>query len=223
MIAPETNPVISEQTKLVIKGLNYFLVENVRSARRYISSLKLGIVIEDLRFEVYDKNTSFEEIIDLLMPVSSGEPGGVISEAGCPGIADPGALAVEAAHQLKIPVVPLAGPSSIFLALMASGMSGQSFSFHGYLPIDKAERKRQIKNLESRALKHQQSQIFMETPYRYDQLFSSILGTCHPNTRLCVATNLTAEDESISTLSIAGWKKAKHTIGKRPTIFILGA
>ncbi len=221
-LAPETTQVIPEHTKLIIKELNYYLVENVRTARRYISSLKLGVSIESLHFELYDKRTSFEEIIDLLTPISSGEDGGIMSEAGCPGIADPGALAVQAAHQLKIPVVPLVGPSSILMALIASGFKGQSFTFHGYLPIDKQERKKKIKSLESMALKSGHCQIFMETPYRNESLFQSLKEVCHPNTRLCVAAGMTSSLEAIQTLSINTWKKTTIKIHKIPCIFIIG-
>ena len=222
LIAPDTASIIPEHTKLVISDISYFLVENIRSARRYISSLKLGIEIERLQFEVYDKNTSFEEILELLNPVLNGRSAGIISEAGCPGVADPGSIAVSAAHQLDIDVVPLTGPSSILLALMASGLNGQSFAFHGYLPIDKQERKKKLRFLESLALRDGQSQIVMETPYRNEQLFKATIDTCHPNTRLCIATNLTYPDEFIKTLSIQSWKKKKTNLHKKPTIFIIG-
>ena len=191
-IAPESTQVIPEQTKLVIKKLSYFLVENVRSSRRYISSLELGITIENLQFEVFDKRTKLDEILQLLAPISSGQDGGIISEAGCPGIADPGALAVEAAQQLKISVVPLVGPSSIFMALMASGFSGQQFTFNGYLPIDKIELKKKIRYLESKVTKTGECQLFMETPYRNQSLFQSLKEVCQPNTRLCIAVGITS-------------------------------
>lgn len=222
-VAQDSIHVIPEHTRSIIKELNYFLVENVRSARRYISSLKLGVKIENIQFELYDKRTEFEEILHLLIPLSNGgQSGGIISEAGCPGIADPGALAVQAAHQLNIQVIPLVGPSSIFLALMASGFNGQSFAFQGYLPINKEDRMKKIKQLESLALKSGQCQIFMETPYRNEALLESILESCHPSTRLCVATGLTSPTEVINTISIAGWKKKSIDINKIPTIFILG-
>ncbi len=221
-LAENTTQVIPEYTKLVIKELNYFLVENIRSARRYISSLKLGVSIENIQFELYDKQTQPEEVLNLLIPISNGQNVGVISEAGCPGIADPGALAVQAAHQLNIKVVPLVGPSSIFLALMASGFNGQSFAFQGYLPINKEDRKKKVKHLESLVLKSGQCQIFMETPYRNQALLESILETCHPNTRLCVAAGLTSPTELIDTISVGGWRNKSIHISKIPTIFILG-
>ncbi len=222
IIAPDSADVIPEQTKKIIKDLDYFLVENIRSARRFISSLKLEIQIDALQFELYDKRTTFDDIYTLLTPISKGIDGGIISEAGCPGIADPGALAVEGAHQLGISVIPLVGPSSIFLALMGSGLNGQSFSFTGYLPIDQNERTKRIKHLESIVIKSGQSQIFMETPYRNEALFNSMLETCNPNTRLCVAAGLTSPTEVIKTLTIANWKKQSIVLNKIPTIFILG-
>ncbi|MEQ9425462.1 MAG: SAM-dependent methyltransferase [Cyclobacteriaceae bacterium] len=222
IIAAESQDSIPEATTSIIKSLDYFLVENVRSARRYISSLKLSITIEDLQFEVYDKKTSFEDIINLLLPIQNGKNGGVISEAGCPGIADPGSLAVSAAHQFGIQVVPLVGPSSIFMALMASGFSGQSFAFHGYLPIDKSDRIKKIKEIERHAIKSEQTQIFMETPYRNDQLLEALIKTCNTRTRLCVAANLNSTNEMIKNLSIQKWKNEKTSYNKIPVIFLLG-
>ena len=221
-IAEETTTVIPESTQSTIQNLDYFLVENVRSARRFISSLKLGIKIEELQFELYDKKTTFEEIMDLLLPVQAGKNAGVISEAGCPGVADPGAIAVDAAHQLGIQVVPLVGPSSILMALMASGFSGQSFVFHGYLPIDKNERKQKIRELERVAVKSGQTQIFMETPYRNDQMLKSIIDTCNLNTRLSVAANLTSTNEKIVNLSVGSWRKEKASFHKQPVVFLIG-
>ena len=221
-IAEETTTVIPESTRSSIPNLDYFLVENLRSARRFISSLKLGIKIEELQFELYDKKTTFEEIMDLLLPVQAGKDAGIISEAGCPGVADPGAIAVDAAHQLGIQVVPLVGPSSILMALMASGFSGQSFVFHGYLPIDKNERKQKIRELERVAVKTGQTQIFMETPYRNDQMLKSIIETCNLNSRLCVAANLTSTNEKVVNLSIGSWRKEKASFQKQPVVFLIG-
>ena len=198
------------------------MVENLRSARRFISSLKMNINIESLRFEVYDKRTTFEELTELLNPVLQGEDAGIITEAGCPGIADPGSLAVQTAHQLQIQVVPLTGPSSIFLALMGSGLNGQSFTFHGYLPIDKNDRRKKIKALESKVVQSNTSQIFMETPYRNEALLDAILEVCQPATRLCIAANLTGKDEMIRTLSVGAWANQRPRIHKIPCIFILG-
>ena len=211
--------VLSTQIRDVITSLDIFLVENVRTARRLISSLRLGKVIDELTFIELNKDTPEATVLAELKNLKGSA--GIISEAGSPGVADPGAVAVALAHELGIPVVPLAGPSSILLALMASGMSGQSFAFHGYLPIDKAQRKKAIVTLEREASRGQ-TQIFMETPFRNNQLMETLLETCAPGTRLCVACNLTAEDEFVKTLRISSWKSQKPDLHKKPTIFILG-
>ncbi len=215
--------VISPQVKEVIANTKIFLVENPRSARRYISSLKLGITIEELQFEVLDKDTPPEQVSRLMMPLLNGADIGVISEAGCPGIADPGALAVAYAHQKGIKVVPLSGPSSMFLALMGSGFSGQSFAFHGYLPIDKKERAAALKKLEQESVREKRAQLFMETPFRNNQLLADALAFLSPQTKLCIAKNLTAADELIQTKTIADWKNHPLDLHKVPTVFILQA
>ena len=215
--------VISPQVKEVIANTKIFLVENPRSARRYISSLKLGITIEELQFEVLDKDTPPEQVSRLMMPLLNGADIGVISEAGCPGIADPGALAVAYAHQKGIQVVPISGPSSMFLALMGSGFSGQSFAFHGYLPIDKKERAMTLKRLEQESVREKRAQLFMETPFRNNQLLADALASLSPQTKLCIAKNLTAADELIQTKTIADWKNHPLDLHKVPTVFILQA
>jgi 16S rRNA (cytidine1402-2'-O)-methyltransferase len=215
--------VISPQVQEVISHTKIFLVENPRSARRYISSLKLGINIEELHMEVLDKDTPSEQVSRLMMPLLNGADIGVISEAGCPGIADPGALAVAYAHQKGIKVVPISGPSSMFLALMGSGFSGQSFAFHGYLPIDKKERAMTLKRLEQESLREKRAQLFMETPFRNNQLLADALASLSPQTKLCIAKNLTAADELIQTTSIADWKNHRLDLHKVPTVFILQA
>ncbi len=215
--------VITPQVIEVIKNTGYFLVENIRTARRYISSLQLGMVIEDLQFEVLDKKTDVAAARRLLDPVQNGRDCGIISEAGCPGIADPGASAVKWAHEFGIAVVPLVGPSSILLALMASGFSGQSFVFHGYLPIPQGERKQAIERLESAARKIHQTQIFMETPYRNDKLMEDILQSCHSGTMLCIAKDITSADEMIVSKSVGEWKQSKPTLHKSPVIFLIFA
>jgi 16S rRNA (cytidine1402-2'-O)-methyltransferase len=215
--------VISPQVKEVIANTKIFLVENPRSARRYISSLKLGITIEELQFEVLDKDTPPEQVSRLMMPLLNGADIGVISEAGCPGIADPGALAVAYAHQKDIQVVPISGPSSMFLALMGSGFSGQSFAFHGYLPIDKKERAAALKKLEQESVREKRAQLFMETPFRNNQLLADALASLSPQTKLCIAKNLTAADELIQTKTIADWKNHPIDLHKVPTVFILQA
>ena len=215
--------VISPQVQDVIAHTRIFLVENPRSARRYISSLKLGINIEELHMEVLDKDTPPEQVSRLMMPLLNGADIGVISEAGCPGIADPGALAVAYAHQKGIQVVPISGPSSMFLALMGSGFSGQSFAFHGYLPIDKKERATALKRLEQESLREKRAQLFMETPFRNNQLLADALSSLLPQTKLCIAKNLTAADELIQTKTIADCKNHPLDLHKVPTVFILQA
>jgi 16S rRNA (cytidine1402-2'-O)-methyltransferase len=213
--------VITPQVKEVIAHTKVFLVENLRTARRYISSLKLGVNLEEVHMEILDKNTAPESINRLLQPLFKGADVGIISEAGCPGIADPGALAVAHAHARGIQVVPLSGPSSMFLALMGSGFSGQSFAFHGYLPIDKKERNQALRKLEAESAKEHRAQIFMETPFRNNQLLEDALAALSPQTKLCIAKNLTAADELIQTKTIADWKKNPIDLHKIPTVFIL--
>ncbi len=213
--------VISPQVKEVISKTKVFLVENLRTTRRYISSLKLGVKIEELHMEVLDKNSSPESINRLMQPLFKGADIGVVSEAGCPGIADPGALAVEYAHKKGIQVVPLSGPSSMFMALMASGFSGQSFAFHGYLPIDKRERVNKLKSLELESSKQSRSQIFMETPFRNNQLFKDVLSSLSPGTKLCIAKNITGSDELIQTKTVGEWKQNPIDLHKVPTVFII--
>ena len=173
--------------------------------------------------EVLDKGTPPESIHRLMLPLINGADIGVISEAGCPGIADPGALAVAYAHQKGIQVVPISGPSSMFLALMGSGFNGQSFAFHGYLPIDKRERAAALKKLEAESIREKRAQIFMETPFRNNQLLEDLLSTLAPHTKLCIAKNLTAADEMIQTKTIADWKNQPIDLHKVPTVFILQA
>ena len=171
--------------------------------------------------EILDKNTTPESSTRLLQPLFKGADVGIISEAGCPGIADPGALAVAHAHARGIQVVPLSGPSSMFLALMGSGFSGQSFAFHGYLPIDKKERNQALRKLEAESAKEHRAQIFMETPFRNNQLLEDALAALSPQTKLCIAKNLTAADELIQTKTISDWKKNPIDLHKIPTVFIL--
>lgn len=213
--------VISPQVKEVIAHTKIFLVENLRTARRYISSLKLGVNLEEIHMEILDKDTPPETMSRLMQPLMNGADIGIISEAGCPGIADPGAVAVAFAHHKGIQVVPLSGPSSMFLALMGSGFSGQSFAFHGYLPIDKKDRSAAIKKLEAESLREKRAQIFMETPFRNNQLLEDLLATLNPNTKLCIAKNITGSDEMILTKTANEWKKLPLDLHKIPTVFIL--
>ena len=204
-----------------MKTIEYFLTENVRTARRFISSLHLDITIEELHFELLDKNTVAVQIEVVCAPLLAGKDIGVMSEAGCPGIADPGHLAVAFAHRHDVEVIPLVGPSSIFMALMASGFNGQSFTFHGYLPIDKEQRKQKIRELETSAHQLRQTQIFMETPYRNDQLLKDLISICKPDTRLCVARDISGANQFISTKSIKDWRKISMALHKLPCIFLL--
>lgn len=213
--------VINLQTRETLRHIEYLLVENIRSARRFISSLKIGREIDSYVFEQLDKNTPAIEATRLMQPLLEGKDGGIISEAGCPGIADPGSLAVEAAHRLDIRVVPLSGPSSIMLALMASGFNGQKFSFHGYLPIDKVKRASAIQQLEKNAKKFGETQIFMETPYRNNQMLADVIKSCNGGTRLCIAKSLTGEHEWIKTKTIDAWSKDVPDLHKEPVIFII--
>lgn len=212
--------VLSPDIQRVISSLDVFFVENFRTARRFISSLKLGIKIDDLELYELTKNTKRTEVYERM--ILQQKSMGVMSEAGCPGIADPGAVAVEIAHQLGWKVLPLVGPNSMILALMASGFSGQSFAFNGYLPIEKDKRVEEIKRLERLMLTKSQTQLFMETPFRNNQVMQSLLQHCSPTTRLCVAANVTAADAFIETKTIAEWKKRTPDLHKIPTIFLIG-
>ncbi len=221
MLAPETaDAVLSPQIKEVIRNTEYYFVENIRTTRRFISELKVGKVIDQLHFFELNKDTSLAQVKQYFKEIPPQQNIGVISEAGCPGVADPGALAVQVAHQMGIKVVPLVGPSSILLGLMASGFSGQSFVFHGYLPIEKVERSKKIKSLEQEEKKGQ-TQIFMETPFRNNQLLEDLFANLSGASLLCIACNVTAADEMIQTKSINDWKKQKPDLHKKPTMFLL--
>lgn len=206
----------------VVEKTDVFFVENLRSARRFISMLKTSRLIDETTFFELSKDTPPADTRRQIQELTERkQQAGVLSEAGCPGVADPGAVVVGMAHSLGWRVEPLVGPSSILLALMASGLSGQSFVFHGYLPIDRQDRARALRHLEKEAQQRVQTQIFMETPYRNDALFADILANCQPHTRLCVACNVTAPDALIRTLSIREWKSAVPDLRKKPTVFLL--
>jgi 16S rRNA (cytidine1402-2'-O)-methyltransferase len=207
----------------VIRHTKYYFVENVRSARRFISSLKLGITIDELTFFELDKNTENQLIKEKILEIPAQvEQVGVLSEAGCPGVADPGAKLVAIAHQLGWKVAPLVGPSSILLGLMASGFNGQRFFFHGYLPIKQEERIKAIRKLEEEAITKGITQLFIETPFRNQSLFQDLLQTLRPNTLLCIASNLTSSNEFVSTKKVVDWKNNIPNINKIPTIFLIG-
>ena len=208
----------------IIDSLDYFIVENTRSARRFLSKSGYARAIDDATFvELNEHTTNPRDIAKMIEPLLAGRNAGVISEAGVPAVADPGQSVVELCHKHNIKVVPLVGPSSILMAVMASGLSGQSFAFNGYLPIKEPERSKTIKRLESRARAEQQSQLFIEAPYRNIKLFEQLLKTLQPDTRVCVACDITSKSEYIRTATVATWKKEKSMpdIQKRPTIFIL--
>ena len=205
-------------------ALDYFIVENTRSARRFLSRAKLGLSIDELEFRELNEHTvAGREVEELIAPIEAGRSAGVISEAGVPGVADPGALVVAMCHRRGIRVVPLVGPSSILLAMMASGLNGQSFAFNGYLPVKPDERARAIRTFERRAHAEHQAQLFIETPYRNVKLVEQLLQICAPDTLLTIAKDLTAPDETVITRRIADWRRSQlPELNKRPAIFILG-
>ncbi len=207
--------------KKIIELTDYYIAENEKTARRFIKKVSPGKSQPSLKFETINKFTDIADIPSFLNPCFEGHNVGVLSEAGCPGIADPGAEVVRLAHQKNIPVVPLIGPSSILLAMMASGMNGQGFTFNGYLPIDKQKRKQTIKQLERLSFDKNQSQIFIETPYRNQKLLEDFKSFLHKDTLLCIAVDITLETEYIKTKTIAEWHKTTVDIQKRPCIFIL--
>jgi 16S rRNA (cytidine1402-2'-O)-methyltransferase len=190
-------------------------VENAKSARAFLGAI--GMPVRELNIQVIGDE------IDLLAPLREKRSLGLLSEAGCPAIADPGAALIEAAHREGFKVIPLIGPSSIVLALMASGLEGQRFAFCGYLPREALERTRRIRELEQRSKRESETEIFIETPYRNDVLLEALIGTCSPQTRLCVAADLTLESEAVKTQTIAEWRRAKAAIGRRPAVFLLQA
>ena len=216
--------VLPEANRKIMNSLDYFIVENVRSARRFLSKAGIERKIDELEFvELNEHTTSQRDIERMLRPVLEGRSAGVISEAGVPGVADPGADIVALAHRHGVRIVPLVGPSSILMVMMASGQNGQSFAFNGYLPIKEPERSRAIKGLERRATEERQAQIFIEAPYRNTKLFETLCRTLSPKVRLTVACDITAPNEFISTRSIEEWRRSGvPDIEKRPTIFVLG-
>lgn len=206
----------------VMRSLDYFIVENVRTARRFLSKAGIGKPIDSLQFAELNEHIPPQEVERLIAPLLAGRSAGMISEAGVPGIADPGAEIAALCHRSGIRVVPLVGPSSIVLALMASGLNGQSFAFNGYLPVKHPERGRAIRTFERRAQTERQSQIFIETPYRNAKLFEDILAACNPATMLTVAADITDATEFIRTAPVGEWKKSPPPdINKRPAIFII--
>jgi 16S rRNA (cytidine1402-2'-O)-methyltransferase len=213
--------VLPPYNRAVILSLKYFIVENLRTARRFLKKTEPSIAIDELFFVELNEHTSPAAVPDMLAPMDAGESIGVISEAGCPAVADPGADIVAAAQRKGYRVTPLVGPSSILMALMASGFNGQRFAFHGYLPVDVFRRTENIITFEARMYSEDETQIFIETPYRNGKLLDSFIRICRPSTRLCVACNITCDDEFIRTLPVREWADNIPDMKKKPAVFLM--
>lgn len=206
----------------IAQRLDIFVVENEKTARHFLSTIKTSKPVRELQLLTLNEHTTNQELPNLLKPLLAGSDIGLMSESGCPGVADPGAKLAELAHAKGVRVAPLVGPSSILLSLMASGFNGQRFTFLGYLPVDKAARVQRLKDIEKNSAKHHETQIFIETPYRNQHLLEDILTHCHHTTKLCIACNISLEDELIVSKSVAEWKKSKlPDLHKKPTVFLL--
>lgn len=205
----------------IIMGIRHFIVEDVRTARRFLKLVDRSIDIDQLTFYTLNKHTNPEEVASMLRPLEEGSSMGVISEAGCPAVADPGADVVAIAQRKGLQVIPLVGPSSIILAVMGSGFNGQSFAFNGYLPIEPEERIKVLKKLEQRAYTENQTQLFIETPYRNAKMMADILKACRPKTHLCIAAGLTTKDEYIKTHTVKEWSGHLPQLEKTPCIFLI--
>lgn len=213
--------VLPDYNREITSRIRHFIVEDIRTARRFLKKSNPAIVIDDIQFYELNTHTSPEQVSGYLTPLSKGEDVGLISEAGCPAVADPGADIVALAQQKNYRVVPLVGPSSLLMALMASGFNGQNFAFNGYLPIDAVARTERIRTLETRIYAEQQTQLFIETPYRNNKLIEDIVRICRPATKLCVAANLTCGDEYIRTRPVKEWAGNIPDLNKKPTLFLL--
>jgi 16S rRNA (cytidine1402-2'-O)-methyltransferase len=209
------------QVRNVLPSIKTFLAEDIRTARRYLSSLDIYDSIEELTFQVLNKDTREGDVAEMMRPLMEGHDMGVISESGCPGVADPGALAVAYAHENDIRVVPLVGPSSLLMALMASGLNGQQFVFHGYLPIDSKLAAERLRTMEKESKKNNQTQVFIETPYRNNQIFELSLKTLQKSTLLTVAIDITGKRESIRTQTVGKWQSLNAIWPKQPAVFLL--
>ncbi len=206
----------------IAQNLEHFVVETEKPARHFLSAIKTAKPVRELSLNLLNEHTLDKDVAALLAPLLAGKDVGLMSDAGCPAVADPGAKLVALAHQKSIRTVPLTGPSAILLALMASGLNGQSFAFLGYLPVDKAARVAKLKEIEKRAQTHNETQIFIETPYRNQQMLEALLSACNANTRLCVACHVSLQDEMITTKRISEWKQnALPDLNKKPTVFLL--
>lgn len=220
---PENNT-IPEYVLNIIRKLDVFVVENLQTAARYLQWVGNTVPEYEIDFLLLNKKTPTHEMASFLNPLKNGKNAGMLSEAGCPAVADPGSELIKMAHAQGITIRPLVGPSSILLALMGSGFNGQSFAFHGYLPIDKSERQRAIQQLEEASRREKKTQIFMEAPHRNDAIVKEVIKLCSPDTRFCTATNLTLPSESILSKSVADWKQEhRPSLHKEPTIFLLWA
>lgn len=215
----DLNTVLPENNTIITRQIRHFIVEDIRTARRFLRKMDGSFPIDDSSFFVLNKHTSEKEIASFLNPIAAGFDVGILSEAGCPGVADPGADIVYLAQKKNYTVVPFVGPSSILLALMASGFNGQNFAFVGYLPIDNTERGKALKKLETRAFNENQTQLFIETPYRNMKMLEEIIKHCQPNTLLCIAADITLKTEFIKTKTVNDWKKSLPDLSKRPCIF----
>lgn len=219
----DVKAVIPPATLAAVTALDYFIVENEKSARRFLKNLRHPLPLQQLELKPINERCDAPQAIELLQPLLAGRSAGLLSEAGCPAIADPGALLVEVAHRHHLRVVPHVGPSALALGLMASGFNGQRFAFHGYLPVNKDECRARLLVLERESQQHAITQIFIETPYRNDTLLQTLIATCRGATRLCVACDLTLASESVRSATVAEWKQAPIRIGKRPSVFLLYA
>ena len=206
----------------IVQTMEHFVVENEKSARRFLGSVKTNKPVRELRFQLLNEHTAEKDLPALITPLLAGHNVGMLSEAGCPGIADPGASLAALAHRKGIKVAPLVGPSSILLSLMASGFNGQQFTFLGYLPSDKAARINKLKDIEKQSQRLNETQIFIETPYRNQHMLEDILASCGANTKLCIARNVSLETEFVVSKTIAEWKKSElPDLHKQPTVFLL--
>ncbi len=219
----DARAVLPQTTIATISALDYFIVENEKSARRFLKSAAHPMPLQQLTLERFDQDSPAARADQLLQPLLAGRSAGLLSEAGCPAVADPGALLVAAAHRQHLRVVPHVGPASPLLALMASGFSGQRFAFHGYLPVPHNECRKEIARLERASRSNDTTQIFIETPYRNDALLKALLEICDGKTRLCIASDLTLATETIRSMTIAEWKKKQPEIGRRASVFLLYA
>lgn len=213
---------IPAQTVALLHRLDYLIVESPKQARRFLQQCGVRVSARSIRFHVLDEHTAGRDLTALLTPLLEGNDAGVLSDAGCPGVADPGAGLVRLAHEQGIEVAPVVGPSSIMLALMACGLNGQQFTFRGYLPIESAARTAAIAALDKQARTRNETQIFIETPYRNEQMFAALMQTCAPETLLCIAADLTLPTQFIRTMSIRQWRTSKPDLNRRPTVFLVG-